>query len=270
MKMILNSILLISLVVGSSHASEGALGFARYLLSEGDYYRSITEFKRALFREKDRNTEVAAQAILGIGQALFAGGEYSRAGNWMRNNLSQLDQQGHSADGRELMARSFLSGNYGDPVIQIYSEWLTHDEESRLYLNLGLACSGRWQEAYSGFASFDTSDRLFERSQNYARLSALALESDWKSPTVAGWLAIFPGAGYYYAGHKQSALSSFIVNILFFWSTAQAFESDQNILGGFLTAFSLSWYSGNIYGSVQAARRSNTRTQEVHWSHFDY
>lgn len=268
--MILNSILLVCLFLGSSRAGEDELGFARYLLSEGDYYRSITEYKRTLFLENSSNTEVAAQALLGIGQALFAGGEYIRAGNWMRNNLDQLDQLGHSAESRALMARSYLSGNYGDPVIQVYSELLPQDEESRLYLNLGLACSGRWQEAYSGFVNINNSHTLYERSQNYARLSALALESDWKSPTTAGWLAIIPGAGYYYAGHKQSAISSLVVNVLFFWATAQAFESDQNVLGGFLTAFSLSWYSGNIYGSAQAAKRSNARTQEIHWSHFEY
>ena len=40
---------------------------------------------------------------------------------------------------------------------------------------------------------------------------------NWKSPTKARWLnGILPGAGYSYIGQKQTALTSFLINALFY------------------------------------------------------
>jgi len=91
------------------------------------------------------------------------------------------------------------------------------------------------------------------------KLSQDGKNLDLKSRATAGILAIIPGLGYLYDGYKQTALSSFIVNSLFIWSTVEAFQRDNKSLGAMLSVLSFGWYAGNIYGSVISAERRNIK-----------
>lgn len=80
-----------------------------------------------------------------------------------------------------------------------------------------------------------------------------------RSPTVGGWLGMVPGLGYAYAGEYANALRSLILNGLFIWGMVSTAEEEQ--WGGFaaLTFFEITWYSGSIYGGVDASRRYNQK-----------
>ncbi|WP_256010414.1 membrane protein insertion efficiency factor YidD [Desertivirga xinjiangensis] len=83
-----------------------------------------------------------------------------------------------------------------------------------------------------------------------------------KKPAVAAAISIVPGAGYAYAGHRQTALSAFIINGLLTYATYSNF-SKKNIGMGLLTGvFNLSFYIGNIYGASKSAQRYNQRQKE--------
>ncbi len=84
-------------------------------------------------------------------------------------------------------------------------------------------------------------------------------ESQDKSPALGGWLGVVPGAGYAYAGEYANALRSLILNSLFIWGMVSTAEEDQ--WGGFavITFFEITWYSGSIYGGVDASHRYNRR-----------
>ncbi len=83
-----------------------------------------------------------------------------------------------------------------------------------------------------------------------------------KSPTLGGWLGVVPGGGYAYAGEYANALRSLILNSLFIWGMVSTAEDEQ--WGGFavITFFELTWYSGSIYGGVDASHRYNRRRLE--------
>jgi hypothetical protein len=51
------------------------------------------------------------------------------------------------------------------------------------------------------------------------------------------------------------------VNGLFIWAAVQAFQSDQDVLGGILTFIELGFYSGNIYSAVNAAHKYNRKVR---------
>ncbi|MBU1319434.1 MAG: hypothetical protein KKH67_09605, partial [candidate division Zixibacteria bacterium] len=91
----------------------------------------------------------------------------------------------------------------------------------------------------------------------------------YKSPTFAGMLAAIPGLGYLYDGYPKTALSSFIVNGLFFWGTYQAFDNRDYGLGALMGIFSFGWYTGNIYGSVISASRRNVKLERDILSRFN-
>jgi len=83
-----------------------------------------------------------------------------------------------------------------------------------------------------------------------------------KKPWLGGILGIIPGLGYVYSGEYSNAARSAILNGLFVWGMVATAEED--IWGGFavITFFELTWYSGSIYGGIDAAHRYNRRRLE--------
>ena len=78
-----------------------------------------------------------------------------------------------------------------------------------------------------------------------------------KKPLLAGILSIIPGLGYYYANHKQTAISAFLINSLFAFATINSFQNKNYGVGTLLGIFNLSFYIGNVYGSVKSAKKIN-------------
>ena len=81
----------------------------------------------------------------------------------------------------------------------------------------------------------------------------------YKKPALAKWLSIIPGAGYLYAGHKGSALTSFIVNGLLMYATYSSIKNENYGVAGILGVVSLSFYIGNINGAGRSAIRYNDK-----------
>ena len=75
--------------------------------------------------------------------------------------------------------------------------------------------------------------------------------------------ALLPGAGYYYVGQKNTAVTSFLINALFI-AAAYSFFDHGNIAAGLITAsFETGWYFGGINGAGLAAQEYNQRLYEV-------
>ncbi len=80
-----------------------------------------------------------------------------------------------------------------------------------------------------------------------------------KSPRLGGFLGIAPGLGYAYAGEYANALRSLILNALFIYGMVDTAQNDH--WGGFavITFFEITWYTGSIYGGIDASHRYNQR-----------
>lgn len=83
-----------------------------------------------------------------------------------------------------------------------------------------------------------------------------------KSPRVGGLLGMVPGLGYAYSGEWGNAVRSLLLNGLFGWAMYETAERDQWALFGVSTFFELTWYTGSIYGGVDAAHRRNRERLE--------
>lgn len=71
--------------------------------------------------------------------------------------------------------------------------------------------------------------------------------------------ALLPGAGYWYLGQKQTAVTALLVNTLFV-GTAATFFAHDNIPGGLLTlSLEGGWYFGGIYGAGLSAKHYNEK-----------
>ncbi len=80
-----------------------------------------------------------------------------------------------------------------------------------------------------------------------------------KRPAFGGWLGLAPGLGYAYAGEYANALRSLILNGLFIWGLVETAGDEEWGAFAALTFFEITWYSGSIYGGIDASHRHNRR-----------
>lgn len=83
-----------------------------------------------------------------------------------------------------------------------------------------------------------------------------------RRPWLGGLLGLVPGAGYLYAGEPANALRSLLLNALFLWGMVDTARDDRWGAFGVLTFFEITWYSGSIYGGIDATHRYNRRRLE--------
>ena len=80
-----------------------------------------------------------------------------------------------------------------------------------------------------------------------------------KRPWLGGVLGLVPGLGYVYSGEYANAARSLILNSLFLWGMVETATDDQWGVFAVLTFAEFTWYSGSIYGGIDAAHRFNQR-----------
>lgn len=80
-----------------------------------------------------------------------------------------------------------------------------------------------------------------------------------KSPALGGWLGVVPGLGYAYAGEYANALRSIILNGLFIWGMVETAQDDHWAGFAVISFFEITWYTGSIYGGIDASHRYNQR-----------
>ncbi len=80
-----------------------------------------------------------------------------------------------------------------------------------------------------------------------------------KKPWVGGVLGLVPGLGYVYSGEYANAARSLILNGLFLWGMAETAEDEEWGLFAVVAFGEVTWYSGSIYGGIDAAHRHNQR-----------
>ncbi len=238
------------------------LAFADSLLVEADYYRSVTEYKRALFLLPPAAAAGRAHAVVGIGKALYLGNQYLRAAAWLEERNSLFLESPWRAEGLQFLFRARIRA--GQPGAALELARAVSGPEADFYRGLALAHLERWPEARQTFDALPGDHAFAVQAALNSDLVRHAEQAGRRSPTAAGLLATIPGAGYLYCGHVRSGISALVVNSVFVFSACQAFRHDQDILGGFLSFLSLTWYSSSIYGSVQAAHRYNRQQRDLY------
>lgn len=80
-----------------------------------------------------------------------------------------------------------------------------------------------------------------------------------KKPWLGGVLGMVPGLGYVYSGEYANGARSLILNSLFIWGMVETADEDQWAVFSVITFVEFTWYSGSIYGGIDAAHRHNQR-----------
>ncbi|MBN1410262.1 MAG: tetratricopeptide repeat protein [Spirochaetales bacterium] len=238
--------------------------FADSLMEEGDYFRSITEYKRIIFFTDDDNLKKQCSYRIALA--------YCKS-NHFPLSISYLDDLLKFPElPPEIFAKTDLL--YGINFYFLHEYGLARDyfEKSlkinssgtpELLLGLLAADNGNFESAGRIFRTAAEKSPESESGRLAADLSTEILNGsslDSKSPFVAGLLsAVLPGSGQAYTGHWFDALNAFTMVGFFGFATylAVSYDIQRNdgyyfytAISGVITGF---FYLSNIFGAAKTA-----------------
>jgi hypothetical protein len=231
------------------------LHMARKFAREGDYYRAITCYKRAKFLIPKDLYERRNEIDYGIILSYYMGQKYCDAIlTFEGSSLSSVSSEFPPFRDLVLILQDSYekTGQFqkGDLLLELMEKG---DAEGACRLKGSHALiSGNLNEALSFLPD---EKELSQFQASYCRC--------YKSAKKAQILnALLPGAGYYYAGQKKSALTSLAINTLFTAAAYHFFNRGNWGAGLITTSLEMGWYFGGINGAGLAATEYNERVYE--------
>jgi len=247
--------------------------FAKELEVSQEYERAIIEYKRLLSYYPQSQYRI--NALKSIFNIFYQQEKYIEAISFGKKIIKENDSSADNLDIKFLIGASYfrianftLARNYFKELESGSNLELKY--KAYLLDGLSFAQQERWDEAKSKFSKVDSSSKLYSIAQKSMYLADNGKYLKYKNPQLAGVLGVIPGLGYWYSGYKKSAMSAFVLNSLFILSAAKSFENNNDQLGVLLGAFGLSFYAGNIYGSVQTAERTNKKIKRDYLLNFKF
>jgi hypothetical protein len=240
------------------------LAFADHLFLDGDWYRSITEYRRYLFSVKGQGDDAARSAVA-IGEALLRGEQFDAAGRQMdgvaqRASTLSLRRTALFGAGRAYLldGRPELAKPRFRLLVKDEKAPETLREEAAWLLAWGHFDAGE-MEAAEGVFDVVAQQQGRHAKQALGAKAALAERHDLelKSPLVAGLLSVVPGLGHIYLGQWAVGTGSFLWNALFITAATVAWIQGDFAVAAVLTIFELGWYAGSAFGAVAGTYRHN-------------
>ena len=243
--------------------AEQVLQFADHLFSKKEYYRALGEYQRFLSLYPDHLE--APTAALRVAQCYYGGKHWHEAleatDAFLRDHpFSPLRWQARFLRAQVLMelerneeARqeylAIINAQPGRPLVA----------EAWYRIGLSYALEHRWLEADEALRQIGNESLIYGEAEAVRQIMDEASKTKRKDPTLAGFLAIIPGAGHLYSGRPRDAALAFIFTGAFTWATVEAFDNNHDALGLALGLISLAFYAGNIFSAVNVAHKYNDR-----------
>jgi TolA-binding protein len=263
-------LLLSSFLPPSAHAqtivvikADDQFQFAERYFAKGEYYRAICEYERFIhFFPQDPRV---ALAMYKVGLSYQKGERFAQAVQSFHALIENYGDTELATKSHFKISESYVKlKQFGnaltvlDSLIRQSSDLDVKDEayykRGWIYLEMD-----EWEKAQASFDSISAKNkdtyRLKQLSDDINKRQSLK----GKSPTTAGWLAVIPGAGHLYCERHRDALIAFLLNSAMIYAAYEAFDHDNEGLGGLITFFEIGLYSGNIYSAVNSAHKYNRK-----------
>jgi tetratricopeptide (TPR) repeat protein len=235
--------------------------YAHRLFTDGQYEAAATEFNRFIyFFQDDRQLDTA---MFQVGLSFFKLNRFQEAQTAFIRVLEKAKdpQYIHRAYLMIAECRFKLNDVNGavislQQLVTIAGDAATKDR-ARCQLGWLMIETADWEKAKSAFNQL--SPEGAEKYNSGKVLAALEAADtiEQKSPGVAGFLSILPGAGHLYCARPQDATIAFFLNAALTASAWQAFDRNMPWLGGLISAVELGVYSGTLYGAISGAHKYN-------------
>lgn len=231
------------------HNFENSVRFGKFLYNTNQYEIAIQEFERAVFlNPSDTST------YLFLFKSYNRNNQFESALKTYKRLFGKLDIEAMPKEfGTEYLHNLILNNQYEKGGFFL--------ENNRYFINksnynLGLQIvKGNWEGAY--LLCKETNQPL---NQSLLNIIDQNRAIKYKKPVFAASMsAIIPGSGKFYAKKWKDGVVSFLLTSISGWLTYRAFikYGDKNIYPWAMGAITTGYYSGNIYGSYQAAKKYN-------------
>lgn len=247
------SILLLFCIILSAGELEKQKSLADSLFDARDYFNAITEYKRLGYF--DKSDEFAFISNFKIGLAYKFGARLDNAVKaFAKALLKSTTQKEKMAAKEELVKVNILSRN--TKKAHLYLNELDRDinyNEKNLHYWRGwvFMFEDKWDFAAEEFAKI--------RSDHELKLFCESVNNEKYSVTLAQLLSyILPGSGQFYSGNYLSGLMSLGWNILWGYTTVNAFM-EERVFDGLMVG-NLLWlrfYRGNNQNAKKFAEQKN-------------
>ncbi len=236
-------------------ADKTTLKLASELLAEQDYTLAAVEFRR--FAMESPKPASQSSAYLYAGYAYLMNHSYVSAGEMLDRAESTDASSAYSAELILLNAENARMANDTDTALYFYDA-LTAESDQSAFQTFSLRRSAAIHLARGdpGAAQQNLERSPVDESRSLQALETYANGKE-KSPLAGGLWGLIPGAGYWYSGEIANGFRSLILNSLFIYGMVDTAQDDQWGAFAIISFFELTWYSGSIYGGVDAAHRYN-------------
>lgn len=252
-------------LLSSDYTTDEMFQFAEKLFNENDYNRAITEYKRYIYFSRSKDINSINLASYRIGLCHYYLGDYDSAMTTFRNLIqsSELDEKlkpkilfnmGKIYYDQNIF---YLSRHKFKEIVENHG---AHPLAPIAQLCIGLSFLKErdWHQASEEFKKINSEfgEKLSNEVLSVKKLSR-------KSTTMAGILSIIPGLGKIYARKTKDGILSFGFISLLGYLTYDTYNRQLYLLSGFLGLAFLSYYLGNIYGSIDAVRAFNIGQEDM-------
>lgn len=235
--------------------------FAEQYFQSGEYYRAIGEYERFIYLFPHADEVELAKYRIGL--SYLKGEQYERAIQAFYALIEEYQDTEYAFKSYLEIGKAYVRLNRYAMALTALNNLVTiapdlalrdeaHYQRAWVYLEIGL-----WNKAIESF------EKVSPQNQEEYRVKETLVELKGgvpirtKNPTLAGLLAVVPGAGHLYCGRKRDALISFMLNGAMIYAAYEAFDNDLVGIGAIITLFELGFYGGNIYSAVSSAHKYN-------------
>lgn len=211
-----------------------------------DLYRAITAFKRASFLLQAPSTARGLEVEYMIVLAYYLGHKYNEVIFQVESTpLAKVED-------------SFPA--FSDLIVLLYDsyEQMGKSEHAAHLLKLLEQKEGEKARKLNLLATLKQVN-LQALGTRYEKIIG-GYQSEAKSIKKAQLLnAFLPGAGYWYVGLRQTAITAFLINSLFIAASAHLFTQGHGAAAAIVLSLEGGWYFGGIHGAGLAAKYYNEK-----------
>lgn len=255
MRLMLALLTCMGMLIPMASADETTFKLARELMAEKEYPLAAVEFRRFAM-ESDEPSEQAA-AYLYAGYAYIQSSHSGTAGEMLdlAENADHASQ--YLGELTLLNAENARLSKDSDTALYFYDVLAAESDQADWQV---FACR-RAAAIHLANGDLSAARQSLADSPMDETLSRQALEDfangKDKRPLIGGLLGLIPGAGYWYSGEIANGFRSLILNSLFIYGMVDTAQDNQWSAFAIITFFEMTWYSGSIYGGIDAAQRYN-------------
>jgi putative component of membrane protein insertase Oxa1/YidC/SpoIIIJ protein YidD len=233
-------------------------GFICQLIDKKALDEALLEIHREQYQASKKDESLDIPLLLLEGICYLAKNEVTKVIE-LCNDFLQSNEW--NADVVELLADGLVLSNSIEASRDLYNVVMasavlsnkTRIAQKLVYLD---ATQGKWDSAETRLKNISPAEPYI------LSLINRGAKTRNKNPSLARALAIIPGLGYLYCEQPKTSLTAFLFNGMTAYASYDLLRRGQYGMGVLMTAMSMSFYIGNIYGSGRSAKKYNQYRNE--------